>query len=105
MHHQYREENIYDSNNKKTMNINYEFYTGGEMLVNYKRVSQQELLEKYPVLGYPFGVMKRTGSTEDGYVLHEVADLNVLCVMYNVDKSIFTTKQAQLDEINRIISL
>lgn len=80
------------------------FYPGGgATLPNGKYLTEAELKAEYPIFNNPnVALWEAAGDAEEGYVMTAYEDLRMLRGMYNIDTTVFTTKEEQLAEINRI---
>lgn len=83
------------------------FYPGGgATLPNGKYLTEAELKAEYPIFSNPaIALWEAAGDAEEGYVMTAYEDLRMLRSMYNIDTAVFTTKETQLEEINRIRAL
>lgn len=80
------------------------FYPGGgATLPNGKYLTEAELKAEYPIFNNPnVALWEAAGDAEEGYVMTAYEDLRMLRGMYNIDTTVFTTREQQLAEINRI---
>ena len=80
------------------------FYPGGgATLPNGKYLTETELKAEYPIFNNPnVALWEAAGDAEEGYVMTAYEDLRMLRGMYNIDTTVFTTREQQLAEINRI---
>jgi len=80
------------------------FYPGGgATLPNGKYLTEAELKAEYPIFNNSnVALWEAAGDAEEGYVMTAYEDLRMLRGMYNIDTTVFTTKEQQLAEINRI---
>ena len=80
------------------------FYPGGgATLPNGKYLTEAELKAEYPIFNNPnVALWEAAGNAEEGYVMTAYEDLRMLRGMYNIDTTVFATKEEQLAEINRI---
>lgn len=83
------------------------FYPGGgATLPNGKYLTEAELKAEYPIFNNPnVALWEAAGDAEEGYVMTAYEDLRMLRGMYNIDTTVFATKEEQLAEINRIRAL
>jgi hypothetical protein len=83
------------------------FYPGGgATLPNGKYLTEAELKAEYPIFNNPnVALWEAAGDAEEGYVMTAYEDLRMLRGMYNIDTTVFTTRETQLAEINRIRAL
>lgn len=83
------------------------FYPGGgATLPNGKYLTEAELKAEYPIFNNPaVALWEAAGNAEEGYVMTAYEDLRMLRGIYNIDTIVFTTKEAQLAEINRLRAL
>lgn len=83
------------------------FYPGGgATLPNGKYLTEAELKTEYPIFNNPnVALWEAAGNVEEGYVMTAYEDLRMLRGLYNIDTTVFTTKEAQLTEINRLRAL
>ncbi|MDD4030116.1 MAG: hypothetical protein PHE07_01625 [Bacteroidales bacterium] len=81
------------------------FYPGnvGATLPNGKYLTEAELKAEYPIFNNPaIALWEAAGDAEEGYVMTAFEDLRMLRGMYNIDTTVFATKETQLAEINRL---
>ena len=83
------------------------FYPGGgATLPNGKYLTEAELKAEYPIFNNPnVALWEAAGNAEEGYVMTAYEDLRMLRSMYSIDTAVFTTKETQLAEINRLRAL
>ena len=83
------------------------FYPGGgATLPNGKYLTEAELKAEYPIFNNPaIALWEAAGNAEEGYVMTAYEDLRMLRSMYSIDTAVFTTKETQLAEINRLRAL
>lgn len=83
------------------------FYPGGgATLPNGKYLTEAELKAEYPIFNNPnVALWEAAGDAEEGYVMTAYEDLRMLRSMYNIDTTVFATKETQLEEINRLRAL
>lgn len=83
------------------------FYPGGgATLPNGKYLTEAELKAEYPIFNNPaVALWEAAGNAEEGYVMTAYEDLRMLRGIYNIDTTVFTTREQQLSEINRIRAL
>ena len=73
---------------------------------NGKYLTEAELKAEYPIFNNPnVALWEAAGDAEEGYVMTAYEDLRMLRGMYNIDTTVFTTRETQLAEINRIRAL
>lgn len=79
---------------------------GGATLPNGKYLTEAELKAEYPIFNNPaIALWEAAGDAEEGYVMTAYEDLRMLRSMYNINTAVFTTRETQLAEINRIRAL
>ena len=83
------------------------FYPGGgATLPNGRFLTEAELKAEYPIFNNPaVALWEAAGNAEEGYVMTAYEDLRMLRGIYGIDTTVFTTKEAQLAEINRLRAL
>jgi hypothetical protein len=83
------------------------FYPGGgATLPNGQNLTEEQLKQQYPIFNNPnVALWEAAGNEEEGYVMTAYEDLRMLRGIYGIDTAVFTTKEAQLAEINRIRGL
>jgi hypothetical protein len=83
------------------------FYPGGgATLPNGKYLTETELKAEYPIFNNPaVALWEAAGNEEEGYVMTAYEDLRMLRGIYGIDTTVFTTREQQLAEINRIRAL
>lgn len=83
------------------------FYPGGgATLPNGKYLTETELKAEYPIFNNPnVALWEAAGNEEEGYVMTAYEDLRMLRGLYNIDTTVFTTREQQLAEINRLRGL
>ena len=83
------------------------FYPGGgATLPNGQNLTEEQLKQQYPIFNSPaVALWEAAGNAEEGYVMIAYEDLRMLRGIYGIDTTVFTTKEAQLAEINRLRAL
>jgi hypothetical protein len=83
------------------------FYPGGgATLPNGQNLTEEQLKQQYPIFNNPaIALWEAAGNAEEGYVMTAYEDLRMLRSMYNIDTAVFTTREQQLAEINRLRAL
>lgn len=83
------------------------FYPGGgATLPNGKYLTEAELKAEYPIFNNPaVALWEAAGNEEEGYVMTAYEDLRMLRGIYGIDTNVYTTRESQLAEINRIRAL
>lgn len=83
------------------------FYPGGgATLPNGKYLTEAELKAEYPIFNNPaVALWEAAGDAEEGYVMTAYEDLRMQRALFNIDTTVFTTREQQLAEINRLRAL
>lgn len=83
------------------------FYPGGgATLPNGQNLTEEQLKQQYPIFNNPaVALWEAAGNEEEGYVMTAYEDLRMLRGIYNIDTTVFTTREQQLAEINRLRAL